>query len=237
MTELSARSIRSPIAVSSLIFDLDGTLMDSLPDIAQASSAALAPMGMGPFMPVEVRSHVGQGASALLTSLAARAAPHAPALQGPALQAATQRFMAFYETHVTDDTRLFPGIQEVLEAFEAIPLFVVSNKSTHLALKALHSLGVAHLFRAIYGGDAFERKKPDPLPLLEALKPTGIPISSAVMIGDSHFDILAGKAAGAHTCGVSWGMGSLESLIHSGADVIIHHPIEILHFFRPLWVP
>lgn len=234
MTSLSPPSPRTPMVVSSLIFDLDGTLMDSLPDITQASSAALAPLGWGPFSPHEVRPHVGRGASALLTSLAASTDPRAPSLEGPALLAATQRFMAFYESHVTDDTRIFPGIQEVLEAFGAIPLFVVSNKSTHLALKALQSLGIAHLFRAIHGGDAFERKKPDPLPLLEALKPAGLPTSSAVMIGDSHFDILAGRAAGAHTCGVSWGMGSLDSLIQAGADVIVHHPTEIIQLFRPV---
>lgn len=211
------------IPVSAVFFDLDGTLIDSLPDISAAANAALAPLGVPALSHEQVRPHVGQGAARLLANLL-----HLEDVRDATVEAATQRFMAHYESHVATGTRLFPGILEMLDHFASLPLVVISNKADHLATAALESLGIAHKFEAIYGGDAFARKKPDPLPLVKAAELVKVPIREALMVGDSAFDIWAGLAAGARTCGVTWGLGSESSIRSAGAERIVHHPAELM---------
>jgi len=216
------------IPVSAVFFDLDGTLIDSLPDITAAANAALAPLGAAGLSHEQVRPHVGQGAARLLANLL-----HIDDPQDAIVEAATQRFMRFYETHVADSTRLYPGILEMLAHFAPVPLVVISNKSTRLAKAALESLAIADRFEAIYGGDAFERKKPDPLPLVKAAELVRVPLQEALMVGDSTFDILAGLAARARTCGVTWGLGSESSIRSAGAERVVHHPAELMGGYRP----
>lgn len=214
--------------IQAAFFDLDGTLIDSLPDITAAANAAVAPLNVGPFTQQEVRPHVGQGAARLLANLLDIRVP-----TSPTLMMATERFMAYYETHVASRTRVYPGIAELLLHFAPIPKVVISNKSTHLAVAALQSVGLAEQFVAIYGGDAFELKKPDPYPLHKAAELVNTALSSVLMVGDSIYDIRAGKAAGTHTCGVSWGLGSVESIQAEGADVIAHHPSDLIEWYSP----
>lgn len=205
-----------------LLFDLDGTLIDSLPDITSAVNRVFQVLGRAALAPEQVREHVGQGAAHLLMSLLDASSPTAPEVTQ-----VLPLFLEFYESHVAEKTVLFPGILEMLRALPPVPRVVISNKPSILARRALESLQVDHWFEAVHGGDDFERKKPHPQPLLEVLLRLGVSPSRAVMVGDSQFDIQAGRAAGVVTCGVTWGMGSGASLVELSPDILVHSPEEL----------
>jgi len=210
------------------LFDLDGTLVDSLPDITEAVNAALEPLSQPPRTPDEVRPHVGRGAAALLAGILGD-----PDLHSPIVRATIDRFMSYYQAHLTCHTLPYPGVLEVLEHFRQLPMIVVSNKPVLLARGVLEALGLSRYFRAIYGGDSFERKKPDPLPLLEALRPWGGPSTRVIMVGDSELDVMAGLRAGVSTCGVLYGLGSEEELRTAGADLLVREASALISSYYP----
>jgi phosphoglycolate phosphatase len=213
--------------IRALLFDLDGTLVDSRADIAAAANAAIAPLGLAPRPMEEVMPHVGRGAAYLMTALMGSDDP-----AHPQVQEAVQRFIAFYSKHLTEHTRVYPGIPEVLEHFHDIPRLVVSNKPEELARGVIQALGLADHFAAVYGGDSCPRKKPDPTPIFEAVRPLEASLEEVVMIGDSRIDVEAGRNAGTITCGVLYGLGSRLELEQAAPDVLISHPIELIQWFR-----
>jgi phosphoglycolate phosphatase len=186
------------------VFDLDGTLVDSAPDIHAALDRLMEARGLPPFGRAEVIGMIGDGVRVLVTrALAARGLPFE--------EAALDAFMADYGAHAAAETRAFPGIAQALEtlAREGWRMAVCTNKPEAPARDLLAALGLLDRFAAIGGGDSFRVRKPDPGHLLATIAAAGGPGDGAVMIGDHHNDIAAARAAGIPCVFVGWGYGPL----------------------------
>lgn len=185
-----------------LVLDLDGTLVDSLPDLSASLNRVLAARGLAPLAEATVRPMVGDGAPLLVArAFAARgAAPDADALPD---------FLADYTAHATAATRPFPGIPEALHALVASGwrLAVCTNKPERPARALLAALGLAPLLAAIGGGDSFATRKPDPGHLLATLAAAGGQPGAAVMVGDHRNDVAAAQGAGLPCIFAGWGYG------------------------------
>ncbi|HTR16148.1 MAG TPA: phosphoglycolate phosphatase [Acetobacteraceae bacterium] len=197
-----------------LILDLDGTLLDSLPDLAAALNGLLTARGLAPLTEPEVRAMIGDGVRALVQrGLAAREA----ALDPDAVSA----FLAIYEPDVAARTRPYPGIEAALArlAAEGWRLAVCTNKPEAAARALLDALGLMPYFAAIGGGDTFPERKPHPGHVLGTLRAAGGDPARAIMVGDLPHDIAAARAAGLPCIYVTWGYGSAEA--GQRADAVI----------------
>ncbi len=205
--------MRNPV----ILFDLDGTLIDSLPDLTDALNHMLAHFRRPPMSPAEVRHLVGKG----VRNLVARALASASDQE---INRGIELFTTYNSTHIADKSRLYPGMREVLTELSAagIPLAVISNKQEALCRLILEALGIAELFACICGGDTVAELKPSPLPLQHVLALLGKERHEAIMVGDSSNDIQAGQRAGISTIGCSWGYGAAEEL--RGADQLAASP-------------
>lgn len=194
-----------------LIFDLDGTLIDSLPDLVDATNYVRQGYRLSPLGSEEVRKLVGQGAR----SLVARALPGALPEQ---IDNGLEQYLNYNLLHIADKTRLYPGVAETLQALEGrgVPLCVLSNKNVALCREVLGRLGIAQFFPAVFGADSFPFRKPSPEPVLALLKQFGVTARECALIGDSINDIAAGGGAGVVTVGCSYGYGDDSEL--TGAD-------------------
>lgn len=195
------------------VFDLDGTLVDSAPDLHAALDRLMAARGLAPFDRATVIAMIGDGAKVLVErALAAR---------GQAFdQAALDQFLADYGAAAAVETRPFPGIPEALDrlAADGWRLAVCTNKPEAPARELLAALGLAHRFAALGGGDSFPTRKPDPAHLLATIAAAGGLRDGAVMIGDHHNDIRAARGAGIPGLFVSWGYG--PPAMAEGAPII-----------------
>ena len=185
-----------------LVFDLDGTLVDSKEDLANAVNVALASFDLPPLPNPVIYSYVGDGASALIL----RAIPPEKA---DLLPEVLDRFLAYYRRHLLDTTRAYPGVVGALRKWAGIyRMALLTNKGVGMTREILSGLSLDGYFFDVRGGDSFATKKPDPEGLLHILREAGIEARETVMIGDSRNDVQAGKAAGAVTCGVTYGLGA-----------------------------
>jgi len=176
-----------------LIFDLDGTLVDSLPDLRAALNDTLREIGKAPLSRAAVRRMIGDGTAALVArGLAARAVPEA------ALEERLARFLAFYEADPVARTRLYPGVRRTLAALRADGrrLAICTNKPQRASLAVLRGLALEGCFAAVVGGDSVARRKPDPGHLLAAVAALGAAPGEAIMIGDNEHDVAMAQAAG-----------------------------------------
>jgi len=185
-----------------LVFDLDGTLVDSELDLANSVNATLEKIGRRP-LPVElIASYVGQGVTVLISrALGAEASPDL-------IERATESFLNHYREHMLDHTATYPGVREALAELDGRKMAVLTNKPVRFSREMLKGLGLSDRFLQIYGGNSFENKKPDPVGLHRLMEETEVPASRTIMIGDSISDVLAGRNAGAWTCGVNYGFGA-----------------------------
>ncbi|MGD0585078.1 MAG: phosphoglycolate phosphatase [Oryzomonas sp.] len=199
------------MTVRAALFDLDGTLVDSLDDLTDAVNHMLAGFGHPSLTPPSVRRLIGKGAHNLVRRTLETESEEA-------ITRGIKLFVDYSSAHITDKSTLYPGVRETLGrlAENGIRLGVVSNKHEALCHLILEALGIARLFEIICGGDTFPEIKPSPLPLLRALDRLGIAAHDAVMVGDSINDIEAGQQAGITTIGCTWGYGGAEEL--AGAD-------------------
>jgi phosphoglycolate phosphatase len=184
-----------------VVFDLDGTLVDSSPDLAAALNEMLDRLrpGTPPRAVDDVRSMIGEGALNLVRrGLQAAGLPDAP-------QDALPVFLDCYAARLLDETRLYPGVREALERLAGRHLAVLTNKPGDLSRTILEGLDVARFFRRVYGGDELPRKKPDPVGLERLIAEAGVDSAGAVMVGDSAVDVRTGRAAGVRTVGVRYG--------------------------------
>jgi phosphoglycolate phosphatase len=185
------------------IFDLDGTLVDSAPDLHAAINRQMAARGLSGFALPEIVAMVGDGARALVErALAARGKPFDAA--------ALEAFLADYTAHAAVETRPYPGILATLETLEARGwrLAVCTNKPEQAAREVLAALDLARFFAAVGGGDSYPTRKPDPAHVLATLRDAGGDPAHAVMIGDHHNDIAAAEAAGIPAIFAAWGYGT-----------------------------
>lgn len=192
------------------VFDLDGTLVDSLDDLVASVNHALVSVGLPPRTRAEVAGFVGEGARRLLERAVA---PRADLLD-PALAA----WAAHYDAHCLDRTRAYPGIPEAL-AGAARRLAVLTNKPGPVARRILAGLGLLDRFAEVVGGGEAPRK-PDPAGLLGILSRAGAAPADAVLVGDSRIDVATGLAAGVRVVAVTWGFGNRAELAAAGASTI-----------------
>ena len=204
-----------------LLVDFDGTLVDTLPDIHAQADRVLTEAGFPSVGRDAVARAIGHGPATLFGKLA-----------GPE-QAETlaARFNEAYPHHLVDLSRPFPGVVEALEKIDA-PKAVVTNKSQAHTEAILRRLDLARLFCAVYGAEAFPRRKPDPLPLLEACRLAGVPPARAWMIGDGLPDAQAAKAAGCRFGLALWGYGDMAALRALAPDALLNSPAELSRALR-----
>jgi phosphoglycolate phosphatase len=184
-----------------LIFDLDGTLIDSQQDLINATNATLRELGRDELPSATVSSFIGHGAAKLV----ARAlGPDATERE----QAnAVEIFLRHYEANKLDYTRAYPGVPEALEKLFPMPLAVLTNKPLLPSRQILESLSLAKYFGAIYGGDSFLTRKPDPLGARQILQEFAVLASDALFIGDSEVDVETARNAGMWAATVNYGFG------------------------------
>lgn len=215
-----------------IVFDLDGTLVDSLPDLAAATNHALADLGL-PAIPAEtLRKAVGFGARRMIEdALVQRGAELAP----PDIDRLLTRFLAHYEPNIARESRPYDGAVAALETFRAAGarLAVCTNKRLALAEHLLAELDIARLFDAVAGRDSFPVYKPHPDHVRGAVRMAGGDLATAVMIGDTSIDIAAAKAAGIPVVGCTFGYSD-EPLATLGPDAVIDHYSELETAVRAL---
>ena len=212
-----------------LIFDLDGTLLETRADIARAVNFALEAHGLPRLDPTVITGFVGDGVGRLVDrSLVAAGAD--PGLAPGVVQA----LLAFYLDHPVVDTRPYPGLEAALDALPAVPLAVVSNKPGEICRRILAHFGLLARFGAVLGGDWGGPRKPDPAPLREAAARLGRPGPGGVMIGDSEVDVRAGQAAGLLTVGALYGYRSREAVLAARPSAVIASIGELPRVLRAL---
>jgi phosphoglycolate phosphatase len=195
-----------------LLFDLDGTLVDSFADIVAACNLLLAELGAAPLPSATLRPFIGLGARHLVRC----ALDAAGCIADPA--ESTRHYERLYAAHALDASRPYSGVQELLARLAGTPMAVISNKPAALVDAVLHGLHLGHHFRIIAGGETYPEMKPSPLPLLRTLALLGVAPDHALMVGDSLWDIEAGKAAGVPTCAALYGFQDGDALRLAAPD-------------------
>lgn len=202
-----------------IIFDLDGTLVDSGMDITNALNYAIAPYGFKPLTVEDTIKMVGEGLTRLIEKIVKDN-------NTPIKDAVLDRFIKYYSEHLTDFTRPYPGVAKTLEILGRYKKAVISNKRESLSKKLLEQLGLMKFFDVVLGSDSTSEKKPSPAPVKKVLGILGVEPQRAIIVGDSDFDIQAGKGAGLITVAVTYGFRDRESL--TGADFLIDNIGELL---------
>lgn len=221
-----------PHSIKLVIFDLDGTLIDSRLDLVHSVNAALRHI-QRPELPEDViASYVGDGAPILIQR----------ALGGEAVDEALVRkglefFLSYYREHKLDHTTVYPGVQEVLASIQnsgnGMPrkLAVLTNKPVNPSRAIVEALGMGPYFSQVYGGNSFATKKPEPEGALKLLSEAGVQPEQAAIVGDSHVDIRTGRNAGLWTVAVTYGFAP-QTLEVETPDVVVDHPGELADLFR-----
>jgi phosphoglycolate phosphatase len=188
-------------SVRALIFDLDGTLIDSKEDLIHSVNAMLRELGRRELEPETISGYIGHGAPQLV----ARALGEGSTEEER--QRALQFFLGYYEVHKMDNTYAYPGVAETLEELASMPMAVLTNKPVRISVRILDAMGLAKYFRAIYGGNSFETKKPDPLGAKTILRELNTKPGEALLVGDSEVDVQTARNAGMLAAAVNYGFG------------------------------
>jgi phosphoglycolate phosphatase len=213
------------IPVDAILFDLDGTLIDSKSDICRSVQFVQKDLGEKPSTEEEISAFVGDGVRKLIQRAL-------PARQGEDLTEAVARFLKHYREHCLDQTRLCPGVRETLAHFHPKKMAVVTNKTEELSQRILEGLGVSSYFSLVLGGDSLTERKPHPGPIQHALQFLDVKNSRRVLIvGDSANDIAAGRAAGIWTCGINSSLTDPQKLANSRPDFSFLNMNELARFF------
>ncbi len=215
-----------PHSIRLLVFDLDGTLIDSRLDLIHSVNATLRHLGRPELDGELVASYVGDGAPALVRRALGDTDDEA------LLARALEYFLGYYRVHKLDHTTVYADVPEMLHGLAQPrngvkrPMAVLSNKPVNPSRDIVRALGLGDFFVCVYGGNSFTTKKPDPLGLLTILQETGVGAAEALMIGDSSVDVLTGRNAGLWTCGVTYGFAP-HTLENVPPDVLVEAPREL----------
>ncbi|HUK25117.1 MAG TPA: HAD hydrolase-like protein [Terriglobales bacterium] len=220
-----------PHSIKLLIFDLDGTLIDSRLDLVHSVNASLRHLGR-PELPGEViASYVGDGAPTLI-----RRVLGPDAYNEQLAKAGLDYFLAYYREHKLDHTHVYEGMREALSAIRnsgngaARKMAVLTNKPVNASRQIVEALGLGEFFLSVYGGNSFATKKPDPEGALTILGEAGVKACEALMVGDSHVDVTTGRNCELWTCGVTYGFAP-HTLTENPPDVLLDSPSELRQLF------
>ncbi|HEY5282588.1 MAG TPA: phosphoglycolate phosphatase [Polyangia bacterium] len=214
-------------APGAVLFDLDGTLVDSAPDLAGAGNEMRVQRGLEPLPFERFRPHVGSGARGMV-GIALQVTP-----DDDGYEALRDEFLDRYATRLTRESRVFAAMLPVLAAFDAGPLRwgIVTNKASRFTLPVVQGLGLAARAAVVISGDTTPHAKPHPEPLLEAARRLGVAPAQCVYVGDDLRDVQAGRAAGMRTVVAAWGyLGAGEPIAAWNADAVIEEPQELLQW-------
>lgn len=218
----------SKTAFELVIYDLDGTLIDSKLDLAHSVNATRAHMGLGPLDHEVIYSYVGNGAPVLMRRAMG------PEASDAQVQTALEFFLAWYRDHKLDYTQLYPGVQDALDALQSsgVKQAVLTNKPVNISRAILVGLGVSRYFFQIYGGNSFEQKKPHPAGIDALLTESGVRREQTMMVGDSSVDIQTARNARVACVGCTWGFQP-ESLVTDPPDWMIESMTELPALVAP----
>src|ERR1700693_3316674 len=228
---IQTRRALNPHSIKLVIFDLDGTLIDSRLDLVHSVNAALRHIGRAALPDDVIASYVGDGAPILIQrALGGEAVDDALVRQG------LQFFLSYYREHKLDHTTVYAGVKEALSAVQRASngaprkLAVLSNKPIVPSRAIVEALGLGAFFIQIYGGNSFATKKPDPEGARKLLEETGVRPEEAAIVGDSHVDVETGQNAGLWTVGVSYGFAP-HTLEENPPGVLVDTPHELAEVF------
>ena len=217
-------------SLTAILYDLDGTLVDSGADNAAAANHARRAAGLTPLSEAVAVGYVGDGVQRLLERVLA----HDPDAGGPdrvlaegELASGLASFFEYYEEHLLDRTVLYPGVAELLSALAGRRLLVATNKPRRFTLAILTGLGIAGSFERVTAGDDAPVRKPDPAHLAACLAGTGIDPDCSVMVGDSPNDVVAARGLSMRSVAVSWGLVERDRLVAAEPDVLVDRVEEL----------
>ena len=205
-----------------VIFDLDGTLIDSSRDLANSVNATRAHLHLPPLENETVYSYVGNGAPVLIRRALG---PH---YTDDEVQTALLYFLGYYRDHMLEHTVLYPGVREVLDQLRdaGVRMAVLTNKPVRFSQAIIDGLGLHAHFARVYGGNSFEQKKPHPIGIETLIAECGSSRDQTVMVGDSSVDVQTARNANVKVCGVTWGFQP-ETFAECPPDFLIHRPEEL----------
>jgi phosphoglycolate phosphatase len=212
-------------SVRALIFDLDGTLIDSKNDLIRSVNAMLVEMGREPLHEDTISGYIGHGAPQLIGRALGNGATEEQREQ------ALKFFLAHYEQHKLDSTVAYPGVVGALEELRGFSMAVLTNKPVRVSKRILEGLGLADYFGAVYGGNSFETKKPDPLGVRKILAEFGAAAGEAMLIGDSEVDVQTARNAGMLAVTVNYGFGTHDRAAYP-ADIYLDRLTELVTLLR-----
>ncbi|MCB4791365.1 MAG: HAD-IA family hydrolase [Elusimicrobia bacterium] len=212
------------VRIKLIIFDLDGTLVNTKKDIARAINYSLVNVGLKEKDIETITSYIGEGLRN--TMFKALDLKHEELLDK-----AVGLFKSYYIEHPVDDAYVYPGVKEFLEK-ATMTKAVISNKDRDLCVKTLELLNINGYFDVVVGGEDPNCRKPDPCPLLKVMKNLGVDSSSSMIVGDMESDIIAGKAAKIKTCAVTYGFGKIEDIRKAAPDYLIDSFSELNKFIN-----
>ncbi len=208
-----------------IVFDLDGTLVDSRADLAASANHLRAVWSLPPLPEEEVGKLVGHGLGKLVRGLLSIEDAHE-------VERGMDVFRRHYREHCLDRTRLYEGVLETLASLDGRAMAVVTNKPKSFTDQILAGLGIASRFGLVLGADSTPKRKPDPMPILVSMERLGAAPGETLVVGDSDTDVIAGKAAGARTCGVTYGIGDVAVLRAHAPDHLIDRFADLLGVVR-----
>jgi phosphoglycolate phosphatase len=204
-----------------LIYDLDGTLVDSLGDIASSVNSVREDNGFKHLPLKQIRSYLGSGVNALISKAI-------PDKDETFKQNAVEKFKSYYKQHLLDTTIMFDGIKEMLGSLKDKKKAILTNKNEVYARDIVKEFGIASYFVEVWGGDTLNVRKPDPKTILELVRTTKSELSKTVMIGDSANDFLVARSAGITSLAVAYGYCDLDQIKAYKPDFIVKTPQEII---------
>jgi phosphoglycolate phosphatase len=207
-------------AIRCLIFDLDGTLIDSKLDLALSVNATLEHIGRPQLDHETIYGYVGNGAQTLVQRALGPNATEEDAANGLAY------FLSYYREHMLDNTVPYPGVREGLKLLEGRLMAVLTNKPVRFSTWILEGLGLSQYFRYVYGGNSFERKKPDPIGVEVLRRDLQVSQPETMMVGDSDVDVQTARNSGIWACGVSYGLG-VEGMLATPPDLMVDSLVEL----------